>query len=259
LKILRAIKRLDGEGALRYVPTFLGAHDVPEEYRARRDEYVSLVVEEMLPRVEAEGLAEFCDVFCEERVFTVEESRRILTAARSHGLGLRVHADQLSLSGGALLAAELKTSTADHLEHTDAAGIAALKSANVQPVLLPGSVYALGSSKYPAAREMIGAGLAVVVATDFNPGSSPTPSMTMALSLAATQMKMTPAESITAATVNAAYSVGRGRQLGSLEAGKRADFVLHDCSDYRELAYFFGVEHAHEVFVGGRSAFARGV
>jgi imidazolonepropionase len=259
LKILRAIKRLDGEGALRYVPTFLGAHDVPEEYRARRDEYVSLVVEEMLPRVEAEGLAEFCDVFCEERVFTVEESRRILTAARSHGLGLRVHADQLSLSGGALLAAELKTSTADHLEHTDAAGIAALKSANVQPVLLPGSVYALGSPKYPAAREMIGAGLAVVVATDFNPGSSPTPSMTMALSLAATQMKMTPAESITAATVNAAYSVGRGRQLGSLEAGKRADFVLHDCSDYRELAYFFGVEHAHEVFVGGRSAFARGV
>jgi imidazolonepropionase len=259
LKILRAIKRLDGEGALRYVPTFLGAHDVPEEYRARRDEYVSLVVEEMLPRVEAEGLAEFCDVFCEERVFTVEESRRILTAARARGLGLRVHADQLSLSGGALLAAELKTSTADHLEHTDAAGIAALKSANVQPVLLPGSVYALGSPKYPAAREMIGAGLAVVVATDFNPGSSPTPSMTMALSLAATQMKMTPAESITAATVNAAYSVGRGRQLGSLEAGKRADFVLHDCSDYRELAYFFGVEHAHEVFVGGRSAFARGV
>jgi imidazolonepropionase len=258
LKILRALKRLDGEGALRYVPTFLGAHDVPEEYRARRDEYVTLIVEEMLPRVEAEGLAEFCDVFCEERVFTVEESRRILTAARSRGLGLRVHADQLSLSGGALLAAELKTSTADHLEYTDAAGIAALKSANVQPVLLPGSVYALGSSKYPAARAMIDAGLAVVVATDFNPGSSPTPSMTMALSLAATQMKMTPAESITAATINAAYSVARGDQLGSLEAGKRADFVLHDCSDYRELAYFFGVEHAHEVFVGGRSAFARG-
>lgn len=258
LKMLRAIKRLDGEGTLRYVPTFLGAHDVPEEYRARREEYVALVVEEMLPRVAAEGLAEFCDVFCEERVFSVEESRRILTAARTHGLGLRMHADQLSLSGGALLAAELKTSTADHLEHTDATGIAALKSANVQPVLLPGSVYALGSSKYPAAREMIGAGLAVVVATDFNPGSSPTPSMTMVLSLAATQMKMTPAESITAATVNAAYSVGRGGQLGSLEAGKRADFVLHDCSDYRELAYFFGIEHAHEVFVGGRSAFARG-
>jgi imidazolonepropionase len=258
LKILRAIKRLGGEGTLRYVPTFLGAHDVPDDYRARREEYVTLVVEEMLPRVEAEGLAEFCDVFCEGRVFGVEESRRVLAAARSRGLGLRMHADQLSLSGGAQLAAELRATTADHLEHTDAAGIAALKSAGVQPVLLPGSVYALGSSKYPAAREMIDAGLAVVVATDFNPGSSPTPSMTMALSLAATQMRMTPAESITAATINAAYSLKRGDRLGSLERGKRADFALHDCADYRELAYFFGVEHAHKVFVGGRLAFARG-
>jgi imidazolonepropionase len=257
LKILRAIKRLDGEGTLRYVPTFLGAHDVPDDYRGRRDEYVELVVEGMLPRVAAEGLAEFCDVFCEARVFSVEESRRILTAARARGLGLRAHADQLSLNGGALLAAELQASTADHLEHTDAAGIAALKAARVQPVLLPGSVYALGSSRYPAAREMIAAGLAVVLATDFNPGSSPTPSMTTALSLASTQMKMTPAESMTAATVNAAYSLGRGDQIGSLEAGKRADFAVHDCADYRELAYFFGVEHAHETYVGGRLAFSR--
>ncbi|MDT7604843.1 MAG: imidazolonepropionase, partial [Acidobacteriota bacterium] len=182
LKILRAIKRLNDEGCLRYVATFLGAHDIPDEYRARREEYITLVIEEMLPRVEAEGLAEFCDVFCEERVFTVEESRRILAAARSHGLGLRLHADQLSLSGGARLAAELRAATADHLEHTDAADINALKSARVQPVLLPGSVYALGSTKYPAAREMIDAGLSVVLATDFNPGSSPTPSMTMILS-----------------------------------------------------------------------------
>jgi imidazolonepropionase len=198
LKILRTIRRLDGETPLRYVPTFLGAHDVPEEYRARRGEYVDLVTGEMLPRVAAEKLAEFCDVFCEERIFTVEESRRILSTARAHGLGLRVHADQLSLSGGALLAAELGAATADHLEHTDAAGIAALKAANVQPVLLPGSVYALGSRKYPAARTMIDAGLAVVLATDFNPGSSPTPSMTMILSLAATHLKMTPAEGLTA-------------------------------------------------------------
>jgi imidazolonepropionase len=258
LKMLRAIRRLGKEGSLRYVPTFLGAHDVPEEYRARRDEYVELVINEMLPRVLDEGLAEFCDVFCEERVFTVEESRRILQAARARGLALRLHADQLSLSGGAQLAAELRATTADHLEHTDAAGIAALKSANVQPVLLPGSVYALGSSRYPAAREMISAGLAVVLATDFNPGSSPTPSMTMILSLAATHLKMTPAESITAATINAAYSLNRGREIGSLEAGKRADFVIHDCADYRELAYFFGVEHARETYVGGRLAFRRG-
>ena len=251
LKILRAIKRLDQETPLRYVPTFLGAHSVPPEYRARRDDYISLIIDEMLPQVAQQKLAEFCDVFCEEKVFTTDESWKILSAARCHGLGLRMHADQLSLSGGARLAAELGTVTADHLEHTDADGIRALKQASVQPVLLPGSVYALGSSRYPAAREMIDAGLAVVLATDFNPGSSPTPSMPMVLSLAATHMKMTSAEAITAATTNAAYSLNRGAQLGSLEPGKIADFVIHDCEDYRELAYFFGVEHASSVFVGG--------
>jgi imidazolonepropionase len=258
LKMLRVVRRLNAEGRLNYVPTFLGAHEVPDEYRGRREEYVSLVVEEMLPRVAGEDLAEFCDVFCEERVFTVEESRRVLEAARSKGLGLRVHADQLTRGGGALLAAELRAKTADHLEHTDGEGIAALVRAGVQPVLLPGSVYALGSTRYPAARAMIDGGLAVVLATDFNPGSSPTPSMTMILSLASTHMKLTPAEALTAATVNAAYSLNRGDELGTLEPGKRADFVVHDCADYRELAYFFGVEHAHAVYVGGRPAFARG-
>jgi imidazolonepropionase len=257
LKMLRVVRRLNTEGRLDYVPTFLGAHEVPDEYRERREEYVRLVVEEMLPRVCTEGLAEFCDVFCEERVFTVEDSRRVLEAARARGLGLRVHADQLTRGDGALLAAELKAKTADHLEHTDAYAIAALKAAGVQPVLLPGSVYALGSRRYPAAREMIEAGLAVVLATDFNPGSSPTPSMTMILSLASTQMKMTPAEALTAATVNAAYSLNRGDETGTLEAGKRADFVVHDCADYRELAYFFGVEHAHAAYVNGREAYAR--
>ncbi len=254
IKILRAIRRLDTETPLRYVPTFLGAHAIPAEYKSRRDTYVSLLIDEMLPRVAAEKLAEFCDVFCEEAVFTTDESRNILSAARYHGLGLRIHADQLSLSGGAKLAAELDTVTADHLEHTDAAGIAALKFAGVQPVLLPGSVYALGSSRYPAAREMIAAGLAVVLATDFNPGSSPTPAMPMILSLASTHMKMTPAESITAATINAAYSLNRGDKIGSLEAGKIADFVIHDCDDYRELAYFFGIEHPWRVYAGGCQA-----
>ena len=219
--------------------------------------YVSLVINEMLPRVAEEKLAEYCDVFCEEDVFTTDEAWQVLSAARCHGFGLRVHADQLSLSGGAKLAAELNAATADHLEHTDANGIAALKAAKVQPVLLPGSVYSLGSNRYPAAREMIEAGLAVVLATDFNPGSSPTPSMTMILSLACTQMKMTPAETITAATINAAYSLARGDEVGSLEKGKRADFVIHDCSDYRELTYFFGIEHPWRVYVSGQLAYQK--
>jgi imidazolonepropionase len=251
IKMLRAIRRLDQETPLRYVPTFLGAHTIPVEYRNRRNEYVSLVIDEMLPQVAQQKLAEYCDVFCEENVFTTDESWRILSAARCNGLGLRIHADQLTLGGGAKLASELGTVTADHLEHTDAEGIAALKAASVQPVLLPGSVYALGSTHYPAAREMIDAGLAVVLATDFNPGSSPTPSMLTVLSLAATHMKLTPAEAITAATINAAHSLNRGDQLGSLESGKIADFVIHDCDDYRELAYFFGVNHAYQVYCGG--------
>ena len=257
LKILRAIKQLNEETPLQYVPTFLGAHDIPSEYKSRRATYVSLVINEMLPRVAQEKLAEYCDVFCERDVFTTEETWQILSAARCHGLGLRMHADQLSLSGGANLAAELNAATADHLEHTDAAGITALKAAKVQPVLLPGSVYALGSHQYPAAREMIDAGLAVVLATDFNPGSSPTTSIPMILSLACTQMKMTPAETITAATINPAYSRGRGDEIGSLERGKRADFVIHDCEDYRELAYFFGVEHASLVYASGQLVFSR--
>lgn len=257
LKLLKAIRRLDAESPLSYVPTFLGAHSIPPEYRTRRNEYVELIVNEMLPRVAHEQLAEYCDVFCEEKVFTNDESWKILSAARCHGLGLRMHADQLSLSGGAKLAAELGTVTADHLEHTDHAGIVALQAAKVQPVLLPGSVYALGSARYPAAREMIDAGLAVVLATDFNPGSSPTPSQSLILSLAVTHMRMTPAETITAATINAAYSLNRGDKIGSLETGKIADFVIHDSDDYRELSYFFGIEPAWKVYAGGELVFAR--
>jgi len=252
LKLLRTIGRLT---PLRTVPTFLGAHEIPDEYQGRRADYLKVVIEEMLPR--AAQIAKFCDVFCEPRVFPIDDARQVLLAARSYGLGLRMHADQLENGGGARLAAELGVATADHLEHTDAAGIAALRDARVQPVLLPGAVYALGSRRYPDARAMIDAGLAVVLATDFNPGSSPTPSMPMILSLASTQMKMTPAESITAATVNAAFSVGLGSEIGSLEPGKRADFVIHDCADHRELAYFFGIEPAHAVYIEGRRVWSR--
>lgn len=257
LKMLRAIRHLAEKGPLRYVPTFLGAHDVPPEYRARAQDYIQLLIEKIIPMVAREKLAEYCDVFCEKNVFSLDDARQILSAARSNGLGLRIHADQLSLSGGAKLAAELNAVTADHLEHTDAAGIEALRRAGVQPVLLPGSVYALGSSAYPAAREMIEVGLAVVLATDFNPGSSPTASLPMIFSIAATHMRMTTAESITAATINAAYSLNRGTQLGSLTIGKYADFVIHDCADYRELAYFFGIEPAWKVYIGGKAAFTR--
>jgi imidazolonepropionase len=249
LKILRVIRQLKKEVRLEIVPTFLGAHAVPRELSP--DEYLDVVVTEMLPRVTAEKLAEFCDVFCERGYFDIDQSRKILSAAKKGGLGLRGHVDQLTNSGGARLMAEIGATTADHLEQTDEQGIAALKKANVQAVLLPGSVYALGSSRYPRAREMIEAGLAIVLATDFNPGSSPTPSMPMVLSLACTQMKMSPAEAITASTVNAAYSVNRGDRIGSLELGKLANFVIFDCEDYRELAYWFGIPQIHSVYVRG--------
>jgi imidazolonepropionase len=251
LKILRVIRRLAQDGRLRYVPTFLGAHEIPDEFRGRIDDYLQIVIEEMLPRVAAERLAEYCDVFCEPFVFPVDKARLVLQAAKRLGLGLRVHADQFTADSGSLLAAELHAATADHLEATSPAGWEALRAAGVQPVLLPGSVYALGSGHFAPARAIIDSGLAVVLATDFNPGSSPTASMPMVLSLAATQMKMTAAEAISAATINAAYSLGRGRNIGSLEAGKRADFAVHECEDCRELPYFFGRDPARAVYIGG--------
>jgi len=252
LKILRVMRLISQEAPLEVVPTFLGAHAVPRGRSS--DEYVDLVIKEMLPRVASGKLAEFCDIFCERGYFDIEQSRKILTAAKKLGFKLRAHVDQLTNSGGAKLAAELGATTADHLEKTDRVGIAALKSADVQPVLLPGSVYALGSTCYPPAREMMDAGLAVVIATDFNPGSSPTVSMPMILSLACTQMKMSPAEAITASTINAAYSLNRGDKIGSLEPGKRANFSILDCEDYRELAYWFGFPQVHSVYVSGECA-----
>lgn len=252
LKILRTIRRVSRETPLECIPTFLGAHAVPQHYRSDPDKYVSQVIEEMLPQVVSEGLAEFCDVFCERGYFSAEQSRQVLGAAKKAGLRLRIHADQLTNGGGARLAAELGATTADHLEKTDESGISSLKTASVQPVLLPGSVYTLGSTEYPRARQMIDAGLAVVLATDFNPGSSPTPSMAMVLSLSCTQMKMTPAEAVTASTVNAAHSLGRGDEIGSLEPGKLANFVIWDCADYREIPYWFGFPRIHSVYVRGQ-------
>ena len=254
LKILRVMRQLDEKTPLEIVSTFLGAHAIPRDQSP--DDYVDLVINEMLPSVAKEKLAEFCDVFCERGYFDVEQSRKILSAAKKLGLKLRGHVDQLSNSGGAKLMAELGATTADHLEKTDEQGIAALKSANARPVLLPGSVYALGSTSYPRAREMVGAGLAVVLATDFNPGSSPTPSMPMILSLACTQMKMSPAEAITAATINAAYSLSRGDEIGSLEHGKVANVAVFDCEDCRELTYWFGIPQTSSVYVEGERVYS---
>jgi imidazolonepropionase len=251
LKILRVIRHIGQTTPLRTVPTFLGAHEIPVEYAGRGDDYVQLVVEEMLPLVAGERLAEFCDIFCESKVFNLDQARRIFTAAQKHRLGLRMHADQFTAFGASDLAAEMGAKTCDHLEQTTSASMNALMRAGVQPVLLPGSVYAIGSQKYPNARAMIETGLAMVLATDFNPGSSPTTSMRMVMSLACTQMKMTPAEALTAATVNAAYSLNRGHEIGSLEPGRIADFVVHDAEDYRELPYFFGDPRVAMVFTSG--------
>lgn len=252
LKMLRVIRRLNAETPIEFVPTFLGAHAIPDEFRNAPEQYVALVIHKMLPRIAEEQLAESCDIFCERGYFDIADSERILGAARDYGLRLRMHVDQLTNSGGAFLAARLRAATADHLEQASGAEIAALAEAKVQPVLLPASVYALGKTRYPPAREMIDAGLAVVLATDFNPGSSPTPSMPMVFSLAATQMKMTPAECLTAATINAACSLNRGDQIGSLEPGKRANFAMFDCADYREIGYYFGVSQVHSVYVSGK-------
>ena len=257
LKMLRIARSLGETGTLRVVGTFLGAHEFPDEFRDRRDEYVELLINEMLPAVANEQFAEYADVFCEPHIFNAETAFRVMTAASKLGFGLRMHVDQLSSSGGAQLAARLKAATADHLEQTDEAGMLALRDAGVQPVLLPGSVYALGLQRYPAARRMIELGLPIVLATDLNPGSSPTPSLPMVLSLAVTQMKLSVAEAINAVTINAAFSLNRSHEIGSLEPGKKADFVIHDCEDYRELAYYFGVEPARQVFIGGESVYER--
>jgi imidazolonepropionase len=250
LKILRVIRKLGAEPGARYVPTFLGAHEIPEEYRSHPARYADVVID-MLHLIRGESLAEFCDVFCEPSLFPLPHASAILSAARQLGFGLRVHADQFRDDGAAQLAAEMQAATADHLEYTPEPGLHALAEAGVQPVLLPHSVFHLGSSRYPAARRMIELGLAIVLASDFNPGSSPTCSMPLVLSLACTQMRLTPAEAVTAATINASYSLHLGDQIGSLEPGKRADFVIHDCEDYRELPYFAGRETARAVYIEG--------
>jgi imidazolonepropionase len=252
LRMLRVLARLDDEGPARIVPTLLAAHTIPPEFVDRRAEYLRFLTHELVPEVAAAGLARYCDAFCDDHAFTVEETRAVLTAARQHGLGIRVHAEQFRPGTGAALAAEFQAATADHLETVTESTLIQLREAGVQPVLLPGSVFALGRSQYPPARKMIELGLAIVLATDFNPGSSPVPSMPFMLSLACVQMGLSPAEALTAATINAAHSLGLGTQIGALEPGKQADFLIHEFTDYRELAYFIAAPARPRVFVAGR-------
>ncbi len=243
LKMLRALAQLKTRSRLEIVPTFLGAHDVPDELRSSRESYLRQIVEEMIPAVAQEGLAQFCDVFCDEGYFSIDEARTILLAARSAGMGLRVHAEQLSRSGAAKLAAELGAVSADHLEQADEEDIAALRASGTIATLLPGSVFNLGLSRYPPARRLIEAGVPVALATDFNPGTCYTLSMQMILSIACSQMRMTPAEAICASTINGAHALGMADRLGSIEEGKQADLCLMNVPDYREIPYFFGINH----------------
>jgi imidazolonepropionase len=252
MKMLRVMARLNDEGPATIVPTLLAAHTVPPEFAGRRAEYVRWIANELIPEVAAAGLAQFCDAFCDECAFTVEETHTVLTAARRYGLGLRVHAEQFRPGTGAALAAELGAATADHLEAIEEEDLQHLWTAGTQPVLLPGSVFALSRTQYPPARKMIDAGLAIVVATDFNPGSSPIVSMPFILTLSCLQMGLTPAEALTAATINAARSLGLGSRTGSLETGKEADFLIHEFKDYRELTYFIAAPARPRVFIAGR-------
>ena len=254
LEILRVIAGLKDRTPLRVVATILAAHAVPPEFKRDRAGYVRLVTQEMLPAVADQGLALYCDVFCDEHAFTVDEARTILKTAKRRGFGLRMHVEQFAADGGATLAAELGAKTADHLEYTEQDGIAALQAAGVQPVLVPGSVFALGRSRYPDARAMISAGLAPVLATDFNPGSSPVVSMPFVISLAALYMRMPPAEAIVAATMNAAASLEMADEVGSLAPGKRADFVIHEFDDYRGIAYYVAAPARPQVYVAGYRA-----
>ncbi len=260
LKILKLQRELNGEQPLEIVSTFLGAHVVPSEFRGKPDgaeRYIALLVGQMLPEVVNEGLAEFCDVFCDRGAFTRAEARRILSAAKEHGLVPRLHAEQLSRTGATQLAVELGAASCDHLEHVNRADMRALAKSRTVATLLPGCDFHLGWKTYAPARELIEAGAVVGLATDYNPGTSPTVSMPMVLSLACSQLRMTPAEAITAATINAAYALRREKRVGSLEVGKAADLAVFEVEDYREIPYYFGMQRCWMTVKGGEVIHAR--
>jgi imidazolonepropionase len=240
-KILNLLDELHQSQPLDIVRTFLGAHVIPPEYRKRPRRYVDTLIRRWIPSVATAGLAEFCDVFCDHGAFTPVQARRILATGRAWGLVPRIHAAQFERTGAARVAIELQAASADHLDHVNAADVRALALSNVVCTLLPGCSFHLGIAQRAPARQLIDAGAIVAIATDFNPGTSPTVSMPMILSLACDQLRMTPAEAISSATINPAYSLRVHDRVGSLEVGKYADFAAFDVADYREIPYYFGV------------------
>jgi imidazolonepropionase len=256
LKLLRAIARVAGRLPMRVLPTWLGAHEVPLEYREHRGgsaSYVKMLIAEMLPAVTRERLARFADVFCEPGVFATDQAREILVAARAAGLGLKLHADELEPSGGAELAAELGAVSADHLAAVSEAGIAALAGSQTVATLLPGTMVFLGRPRQAPARALIEAGAAIALATDFNPGTSPTVNFPLILTLGVSQLHMSAAETVIAATVNGAAALGIADQVGQIAPGFSADLALFDCEDIRELPYWYGDRRCRGTWVRGET------
>ncbi len=255
-KALRIARALDNKPA-DILPTYLGAHVIPPEYAGRADEYIDWTISHMLPALAKRGLAQFADVYCDDGAFTLEQARRYLRAASALGFLLKIHAEQFSHTGAARLAVELGAASADHLDCADAEDARALAGSPTIATLLPGAVFHLGLDRYPPARMLIDAGAAVALATDFNPGTSPTCSMPMVLSLACSRMRMTPAEAFSAATINAAHALRCSHRAGSIEAGKDADLVIFDVPDYREIPYHFGVNLVSAVVKRGVVVYER--
>jgi imidazolonepropionase len=258
LKTLRVIARLAQALPMRIVPTFLGAHEIPLEYRetaASRADYVRLVIHEMIPAVAQENLARFADVFCEPGVYTVDESRAILTAARNAGLLIKLHADELASSGGAELAASLGATSADHLAAVSDDGIVALGRGGTVATLLPGTMLFLGKSKQAPARRFIEAGVPVALATDFNPGTSPTPNLPLILALGVSQLRLGVAEVLLGATVNGAAALALADHVGQIAPGFSADLALFDIRDVRELPYWYGDNRCVATYVRGKSCY----
>lgn len=256
LKMLEVIHDLAGKQSVELVPTFLGAHEVPKEYKARRGKYIDLLLRKMIPAVGRKALAEYCDVFCEQGVFSVEESRRILLRARDWGMIPKVHADEITPLGGAELASGVGAASADHLVYTSRKGMAAMKKAGVVPVLLPGTSFFL-NSKYAPAREMIARGLPVALATDHNPGTCTIEGMPAIIGLACLWLRMTPGEALIASTRNAAKAILREDVIGSLDPGMQADILFLDLPDYREIPYRFGTNPVVMVLKKGKVAHSK--